>query len=307
MTWTLSEFLDLLEVRGRSWCLIELRGSAGFSVPANNNVIFHTMLEGHARIAGISGGTIDLAPGDARAILSGERHVVRTLPESAAPILDFLRSDDHDIDSPEPISIGNGPVSARLLSARLKTAWPGDLRRTAIPPMVGLEAVGNPEVSAMRIQTLQSCSIGAGATILLTRMAQMTLTLGLRNHPACPVLFQSTSERDPITHAMQLIGADPCAPWSVSSLAQKVGMGRSNFAARFAGQIGRTPMDVITEQRMRHAAALLEQSDLKIADIGERAGYNSEAAFSRRFTRFFGISPGRMRHKAQAPLATAAE
>ena len=51
---------------------------------------------------------------------------------------------------------------------------------------------------------------------------------------------------------------------------------------------------------MQYAAALVQQGELKITDISARAGYCSDAAFSRRFTRYFGISPGSMRRAAQA-------
>jgi transcriptional regulator GlxA family with amidase domain len=72
-------------------------------------------------------------------------------------------------------------------------------------------------------------------------------------------------------------------------------MGRSNFAARFVAEVGRTPIEVVTEERMKLAAKLLQESELKIAEISERSGYRSEAAFSRRFTAHFGTSPGKMR------------
>jgi hypothetical protein len=50
---------------------------------------------------------------------------------------------------------------------------------------------------------------------------------------------------------------------------------------------------------MEHAAKLLCQGKLKIAEISEMAGYGSEAAFSRRFTRHFGLSPSAMRERAK--------
>ena len=75
-------------------------------------------------------------------------------------------------------------------------------------------------------------------------------------------------------------------------------MGRSNFAACFMAKVGRTPMDVITERRMQYAASLLQQDEFKIAEVSIRVGYRSEAAFSRRFTRFFGMAPGQMRRAA---------
>jgi AraC-like DNA-binding protein len=75
-----------------------------------------------------------------------------------------------------------------------------------------------------------------------------------------------------------------------------VGMSRSSFAARFTAEAGQTPMELLTEKRMHAAAELLQHSRIKIAEISARVGYQSEAAFSRRFARFFGMSPGQLRH-----------
>ena len=142
---------------------------------------------------------------------------------------------------------------------------------------------------------------------MLTRLAALMLTASLRAHPQCLLLFRSSAWSDPIAHALHLIGSDPAADWSVARLARKVGMGRSSFAARFAEQVGGTPMEVITERRMQHAAELLQQGELKIVEISARAGYCSEAAFSRRFTRYFGVSPGTMRRSAQGVHTAGAE
>jgi AraC-like DNA-binding protein len=140
---------------------------------------------------------------------------------------------------------------------------------------------------------------GSGAAALLTRLAALMLTASLRSHPQCLLLFRSSTWSDPIAHALHLIGSDPAADWSVALLARQVGMRRSSFAAKFTEQVGRTPMEVITERRMQFAAELLQQGELKIREISARAGYCSEAAFSRRFNRYFGVSPGSMRRNAQ--------
>jgi AraC-like DNA-binding protein len=214
--------------------------------------------------------------------------------------MDFL-CEEHNVDVPPVVTIGSGPAVARVLSAKLKVVWPSGLRRVSMPPvvMLGTERSNYSNLTAVRAETLQISSAGPGATALLTRLAALMLTASLRSHPQCALLFRSSEWDDPIAYALHLIASDPSAEWSVSSLARKVGMGRSSFAARFTAQVGRTPMDVITERRMQYAAELLQQGELKIVEISIRAGYRSEAAFSRRFTRYFGISPGSMRRNAQ--------
>jgi AraC-like DNA-binding protein len=301
MNGTLSEFLNLLDLRGQTWCFVDVRSSGGFSMPPNDGVLFYAVVQGSVQIAGITGGTIELRPGNVAMILSGEPHALRTTADSPTRRLDLL-CDEQSVDIPPTITIGRGgPLAARVLSAKLKVSWPSGLRRVSMPPVVllGTDRTNYSRLSAVRAETLQMAATGTGAAALLTRLAALMLTASLRNHPQCLLLFKSSEWNDPIAHALHLIGSDPSADWSVARLARKVGMGRSSFAARFTAQVGHTPMEVITERRMQHAAELLQQGELKIIEISARAGYRSEAAFSRRFTRHFGVSPGSMRRNAQ--------
>jgi AraC-like DNA-binding protein len=299
MDWSLSEFLNLLELRGQTWCIVELCGSAGFSIPPHDGVSYYAVMQGSARIAGISGGAMEVNPGEVRMILSGEAHAIRSRADSPTQSLEFLR-EEQNVDTPPVFRIGEGPVMAKILCGRLRVTWPAGLRRMSMPPVIDLSL--NPVVAgaaAMRVETLRVFASGSGSAAILTRFAAMMLALSLRNHPQCPLLFRLSASSDPIAHSLQLIASDPAASWSVANLAQKVGMSRSNFAARFATEVGRTPMEVITERRMLFAAEMLEHGEFKIVEVSARAGYRSEAAFSRRFTRYFGMSPSQVRRKSQ--------
>jgi AraC-like DNA-binding protein len=156
-----------------------------------------------------------------------------------------------------------------------------------------------PAAALLRPEALALAGMGAGSAALLTRLASLALVATLRADPQCRQYF-SSSQADPIAQALLMIEARPAENWTVESLARSVGMGRSNFAAHFTQAVGRAPMEVVAEHRMEHAATLLRTGKLKIAEISELAGYGSEAAFSRRFTRHFGTSPSQMRAEARA-------
>jgi AraC-like DNA-binding protein len=306
MNGTLSEFLNLLDLRGQTWCFVDFRSSKGFSIPPNEAVLFYAVLSGTVQLSGSSGGMTELKPGSVAMVLSGEPHALRTEANGQTSRLDFL-CDEEVVDEPPTITIGDGPSPiARVLCAKLRVSWPAGLRRVSMPPLVmlGKDRATFSSLSPVRVETLQLSAAGAGAAALLTRLAALMLASTLRNHPQCLLLFNSSEWNDPIAYALHLIGTDPSADWSVQGLAQKVGMGRSSFAARFSAQVGRTPMEIITEGRMKYAAELLQQGDLKIVEISERVGYRSEAAFSRRFTRHYGVSPGSMRRHPQTPTNT---
>jgi AraC-like DNA-binding protein len=110
-----------------------------------------------------------------------------------------------------------------------------------------------------------------------------------------------------IGSALGFIHQSPELGWTVQSLAAKVAMSRSAFASRFARLVGEPPLAYVTRWRMQKAAGLLRQSSATLADIAERVGYDSEAAFSKAFKRAVGTAPGAYRRAAKASnLAVAA-
>ena len=297
---SLSGLLAGLDLRGRTWCYSDLIGTAGFSVPPGEAVLFHAVLHGTVRLACAAGEVAELGPGDMVFVLSGEAHALRTEPGSPAAAHDLLRR-DAAIDVPPTVALGNdgGPVRARLLSGRLLPTWPDEASRAALPSMLRLAAADTgPAAALLRPDALAVAGMSAGAAAVLTRIAALLLVAGLRAEPRCRQIL-APQQRDPIGEALRMIRADPSASWTVEKLARSVGMGRSNFAAHFSQAVGRAPMEVVAQHRMEQAAAMVRQGRLKIAEISEMAGYHSEAAFSRRFTRHFGHSPSQMRERAQ--------
>ena len=60
--------------------------------------------------------------------------------------------------------------------------------------------------------------------------------------------------RDPqISHALQMIHADPGKPWTVATLASEVAMSRSAFAERFRATVGLAPMGYLADWRLQAA------------------------------------------------------
>lgn len=81
----------------------------------------------------------------------------------------------------------------------------------------------------------------------------------------------------------------------MGELAAEVALSRSAFTARFHRLVGEPPMRYLTRARLAHAAGLLHTTDLGLAEIGRRTGYQSEFSFSRAFKRAFGVAPGSYR------------
>ena len=301
---SLSNLLARVRFEGQTWCYSDLRGSSGFSVPPGGAIAFHAVIHGAVRLATTGGTTASLSEGECAFVLKGESHALRTSANSDTIPHDILRS-AQPVDTPATSVFGkSGPVSARLLSGRLDVTWPDGLTRSALPDIL---KIANPsDGNILQPGALAHSGMGSGSAALLTRLTELILVDVLRSNPLCRAAF-SPAQHDAIEEALALVSANPAADWTVEMLARSVGMGRSNFAAQFTNSIGQAPMEFVSEKRMQLAATLLRQGKLKIAEIGHMAGYSSEAAFNRRFSRHFGVTPGRMREMTLREQAAATD
>jgi AraC family transcriptional regulator of arabinose operon len=94
-----------------------------------------------------------------------------------------------------------------------------------------------------------------------------------------------------IERAEAILVADPAAPHTVQSLAREVALSPSRFAHLFAAETGRTPMQALRDVRLRHAATLLEATNLAVGQVATASGFVSAFHFSRVFRERFGLSP----------------
>jgi AraC-like DNA-binding protein len=294
MRWSLSEFLNLVELRSQTWCFVGLGPASGFTVPHNEEIYFYAVLDGEANIAGVDGDTIELHAGDIVMMLSGEAHAVRNHKKSITASLDFLTSGEY-ADAPLSFEVGRGLPTTRVLAGKLKVRWPGGQHPRSIPSVLMTRSRGH----ILDFEMLLEKASGSGAAALLTRAVTLLFISALRDHPQCRSAFQEFDLYDPALRAQQYMQMHPFQRWTVEILARKVAMGRSNFATRFVRELGQTPMSFLAQERMKHAALFLEKTDMKVTEVGKRVGYRSEAAFIRRFRNCFGTTPGELRKRSR--------
>ncbi|MFF4803049.1 helix-turn-helix domain-containing protein [Streptomyces sp. NPDC001351] len=98
-----------------------------------------------------------------------------------------------------------------------------------------------------------------------------------------------------VRRAEALIAADPGAPHTVRSLAESVSLSPSRFAHLFTRQLGQSPMRALREARLRHAARLLESTDLSVDRVAAASGFASPFHFNRVFHTRYGVPPGAYR------------
>lgn len=295
---SLSDLLSDLVLSGQTWCYCDMGARAGYSLPPAEAAWFHVVLHGTVRATSARSGTLVLAAGDIAVGLSGEAHALRLSADAPVQVLDFLR-EERRVDAPATFALGApGAVGARVLSGRLAASLPAGASRQSLPGLVRLSLREAGLSQIVQESAFARAGIGPGSAMVLTRLAGLVLGAYLRADPQVRSLF-SAARADPVEQALDLISGNPSANWTVERLARSVGLGRSSFAARFTERMGRSPMEAVAQARMDQAAALLRQGRLKVAEISELCGYGSEAAFTRRFTRHFGLPPSRMREAAR--------
>ena len=98
--------------------------------------------------------------------------------------------------------------------------------------------------------------------------------------------------RDPVVApALAAMHAAPDRRWTLLGLAREASVSVSLLDQRFRECLGLAPIRYLTGWRMHLAQDLLRSSELGIAAVARRVGYESEEAFSRAFKRRHGQSP----------------
>lgn len=267
---------------------------------AEHLISYHILTSGTCW-AGVAGDEqVLLQPGDAIVFPHGSANLL-----SSAPIrlVDAATLTAAPARYPKTVMIGSGtgpkttfvcgflgcdlrpynPLLASLPAQLLVHGEPGDWL-TELPRQVVAE----------------STQARPGSDTMLTRMAELMFVEVVRRHVASLDAHQSGWLRglgDSIVGpALRAMHERPEYRWSLSEIAHAVGASRTVLAHRFSALIGLPPMAYLTKWRLQLAAEQLLRGSAKVAAIGTRVGYDSEAAFSRAFKRATGLSPSAWRN-----------
>lgn len=100
-----------------------------------------------------------------------------------------------------------------------------------------------------------------------------------------------------LARALTAIHHRPGRKWTIESAAAEASMSRSGFARKFKELLGTSFFDYLTRLRMRDARSLLATTNLPVAMIGERVGYQSDLSFVKAFKKLHGDTPRAFRFK----------
>ncbi len=117
------------------------------------------------------------------------------------------------------------------------------------------------------------------------------LKLHLASAPAADNGWVAAINDSVLAPALAAIHASPEEKWTVEGLARLAGVSASLLDERFRRVLGLAPIRYLTGWRMHTAEDLLRSTDLGVASVARRVGYDSEEAFSRAFKRQHGEAP----------------
>jgi AraC family transcriptional activator of mtrCDE len=152
----------------------------------------------------------------------------------------------------------------------------------------------------------QEVGMGAMTAALLKQVIISLLRRSMASSQNWTERFTILSDRQ-ITRAFADMVASPSAPHTVQSLAHSAGMSRSAFMSRFTAIVGRAPMSVLRDLRMRQAALDLTSTTTPIEVIAHNAGYESRSSFARRFAKVYGKDPTEYRATTNEPAIAGTE
>lgn len=305
----LGEALHFLRMSGTYYSRCEFSAPWALELPAiPGTLMFHVVTSGSCTLVVPGAAPRMLRPGGLALVPHGQGH--RMESEPAAPgigLFDLPREELSERYEILRIDAGGDPTT--LICGVIRFDHPaGRHLMELLPRLITVDGETSLEQewlqSTLRLMAHEARALRPGGETVITRLADVLVIQAIRawldQDPAARAGWLGAMRDPQIGRAINLIHRVPERGWTVARLAHEVAMSRSAFAARFTELVGEPPMQYVTRWRMHVAPTLLEDRAASLAEIAEKLGYRSEAAFSRAFKRETGMSPGAARAAARA-------
>ncbi|MBC8077893.1 MAG: AraC family transcriptional regulator [Chloroflexales bacterium] len=305
----LGEALHFLRMNGIFYTRSEFSAPWGLELPALRDcLMFHVVTSGRCWLEVDGAEPRLLQPGELALVPHGAGHrLTSELGSPAAPLFDLPR--EQVSERYEILRHGAGGAPTRMVCGAVQFDHPAARHLVALLPRLICIATwsapgGEWMASTLRFMGAEAQELLPGGETVITRLADILVIQAIRSwiaaDPAAQTGWLGALQDRQIGCALLGIHREPARAWTVAALASEVAMSRSAFAARFTELVGETPMQYVTRWRMNVALTWLKEDDAPLGELASRLGYQSEAAFSRAFKRFIGVSPGSARRSGPA-------
>jgi AraC-like DNA-binding protein len=311
----LSDVLRAVRLNGAYFYPVEAGGHwSVFAAPARDLVPrvlpdAEHLISYHILLSGTCWGGLDgesqvrMEPGDVIVFPHGDSHIMSS---------DKGHRDDSGVDGtsakryPETVQLGR----TMERGTKLVCGFLGcDIRPynpllASLPRCMHVPGIAAGWLSQFSRQIVTEVRAGrAGSDTMLTRMAELMFVEVLRRHleslPSQQAGWLAGLNDAVVGPALSQLHDHPDHSWTLAELARTIASSRTVLAERFSQLVGVPPMMYLMRWRLQLAAEQLARGSAKVAAVGAKVGYESEAAFSRAFKRETGMSPAAWRRVRQ--------
>ncbi|WP_436494491.1 AraC family transcriptional regulator [Actinokineospora sp. HUAS TT18] len=262
-----------------------------------------TPAQGDAWIVPDHGDPVELHPGEVAIMRGPTPYTIADDPTTPPQVIIYpgqrcVTIDGDDIGESRNLGVrtwGNNEGSAVMLSGTYQMQREiGQRLFGALPPVLvrPIDAGDSALVALLENEMLKQ---EPGQELVLDRILDLVLVSVLRAWLASPGVGAPAwyrAQHDPVVGAaLQLLHTEPAQPWTVATLAARVGVSRAALARRFTALVGEPPMNYLTSLRLALAADLMRESNATIGSVARKVGYSSSFALSTAFKRVRGMSP----------------
>jgi AraC-like DNA-binding protein len=290
------------------WCLasqLKPEHCEPFLGPASHMMLYHYVVEGRLSVRLKGGEMFALAPGEIVLFPRNDMHLLGSdldLP----PVLGsdvIVPATDGGLSA---IRLGGNGACTQVICGFLGcNDVEGNPVISTLPPVLHLnvEEAGAAEWihSTFQYAAQEVAARRPGSETVLAKLSELLFVEAVRRYVnSLPSEHTGwlAGLRDPhVARTLALFHGNIARAWTVDELGRAVGLSRSSLADRFARLVGQAPMQYLTHWRMQVAAFDLRNTNASLAQVAERIGYDSEAAFSRAFKKTFGAAPATWRRQ----------
>jgi AraC-like DNA-binding protein len=303
----LASILAVASVEGSVAASIRGGEDWGLELARVPGAAFHAVTAGTAHVSVDGHPPLRLMPGDAVLLPRGTEHVLASGPGAEVRRFDHVRA-EAAIEEGGELVIGVPPASTQVICASYRHDPAARLTPfTLLPDVLHVPSLRAPAGlrSSLALISDELGHGGPGVRAVLDHVVNIVLIQMLRawiddpgpdDRP--PSWLRGLA--DPVTRAaLAELHGDPAHPWTIATLARRVGVSRATLTRRFESEVGRAPGEYLATWRMELAARRLRIGDDTVGAVAREVGYASEYAFNRAFARHHGSPPGRYRRAAR--------
>src|SRR6185369_12140831 len=316
----LSEVLKLVRLDGAlffnaefsaPWCISSSPSKAMvpyLSPNAGHLIIYHFVTDGRAYAKLPDGGRVELSAGDIVIFPHGNSHLLGN--GSPAKPVDALRSLAKNLKQGLKLArLGGGGETTKFVCGYLACEPKlSEVFLAGLPPILKVPIANEPSgqwlKNSIRFSVQEPNGSNAGSGLVLARLSEVLFVETLRRYIGSLPPDQTgwlAGARDPIIgQALALMHKEPAHPWTLASLARRIGLSRTRLAERFREFLGESPMAYLAQWRLKLGAEILQSTEDSVEEVAVAVGYGSAAAFNRAFKREFDCAPAQFRRKSKA-------